>query len=455
MKKCITLLWLFNFPLLLYSLTGGICVQAHAGITQVASLTADSPESLAAFGSAVALDGDVLAVGAPDEDAGGTVDSGAVYIFHRNTGGKEGWGLVKRLSLNDSDQNYNHGFGTSVAVSGDIAVVGAPGEIVYGDVSAGAIYIYYRHQGGTDNWGRVKREIRTVRSAGDWFGASVAAASGILVAGSPGEDTAAGGDGGASYVYSRNYGGTDNWGLVKKLTPGNGEAGDAFGSSVTVSGGTVVVGAPHASSGMVDNAGAVFVFSRDHGGAGNWGEVKDISLGLFNAHGNDFFGGSVALHNDVLAVGAEGDDSAGTQAGAAYVYHRDQGGADNWGKVRRLTASDGDAYDYFGRSVGVSDTLIVAGALNQGDQDGYPNAGAVYAFSQNSGGENNWGEIAKILPRVRQDNANFGNSVAASGDTMAFGEPGRNTAPDGGGAANIFVQRFPWILFFPVLDRAD
>ncbi len=123
---------------------------------------------------------------------------------------------------------------------------------------------------------------------------------------------------------------------VKKLIASDAQAGDNFGFSVAVSGDTAVVGAPFEGS----RAGAAYVFQRDQGGAGNWGEVKKLTAS--DAEAGDRFGVSAAVSGDTAVVGAR---SEGSEAGAAYVFHRDEGGANNWGEVKKLTASDASVDD--------------------------------------------------------------------------------------------------------------
>ena len=105
-------------------------------------------------------------------------------------------------------------------------------------------------------------------------------------------------------------------------------------------------------------AGAAYVFERDQGGAGNWGQVKKLTAS--DAEAGDDFGASVAVSGDTAVVGAAYEIRRGSAAGAAYVFERDQGGAGNWGQVKKLTASDAEADDRFGASVAVSgDTAVV------------------------------------------------------------------------------------------------
>ena len=117
---------------------------------------------------------------------------------------------------------------------------------------------------------------------------------------------------------------------VKKLTASDAEAGDFFGYGVALSGDTIIVGAYQGAAPAAASAtGAAYVYERNQGGANNWGEVKRLTSS--DADALDFFGFSVALSGDIAVVGAP-EEGAMQQAGAAYVFQRNQGGADNWGK---------------------------------------------------------------------------------------------------------------------------
>ena len=377
---------------------------------------------------------------------------------------------VKKLLASDAQES--DAFGISVAVSGDTAVVGAPQESA-GGVHAGAAYVFQRDQGGTDNWGEVTKLTASDAQEFDFFGLSVAVSGDTVVVGAPvhargaayiferdeggagnwGEVTkltasdalaakffgigvAVSGDtvvvsapggpeaGAAAYVFQRDQGGAGNWGEVKKLTASNAQAGDNFGQSVAVSGDTVVVGAPG------DDAGgnAAYVFQRDEGGADNWGELKKLTAS--DAQANDNFGQSVAVSGDTVVVGAPGDDAGGN---AAYVFQRDEGGADNWGELKKLTASDAQAFDVFGFSVAISgDTAIVTGG------------GAAYVFERSQGGPGNWGEVQKVTASDAEADAHahdgFG-SVAVNGDTAIVGAPGEDSGGSGAGAAYVFEAK--------------
>ena len=392
-------------------------------LSEVKKLLASDAGSGDRFGLSGAISGDTAVVGAYLEDAGGS-DAGAAYVFQRDEGGAGNWGEVKKLTASDAQAGDN--FGISVAVSGDTAVVGARFEDAGGS-QAGAAYVFQRDQGGADNWGEVKKLTASDAQAGDRFGVRVSISGDTAIVGTTFAE--------AAYVFQRNEGGADNWGEVKRLTASDAQAGDRFGVRVSISGDTAVVGADLEDAGGSD-AGAAYVFQRDQGGAGNWGEVTKLLAS--DAEASDGFGGSVAVSGDTAVVGATGEDAVATFAGAAYVFQRDQGGADNWGEVKKLTASDAGTGDLFGGSVAVSGDTAVVGAT--AEDAGGAEAGAAYVFQRNQGGAGNWGELKKLLASDAQAADSFGWSVAISGDTAVLGAIFEDAGGTDAGAAYVFEE---------------
>ncbi len=238
-------------------------------------------------------------------------------------------------------------------------------------------------------------------------------------------------DAGAAYVFQRDQGGVDNWGQVKKLIASDAQASDQFGFSAAASGDVTIVGANGEDAGG-GNAGAVYIFQRDQGSADNWGEVKKLTAS--DAQTNDFFGWSVSISNDTVVVGANGEDAGGSDAGAAYVFEQDEGGANNWGQVKKLTASDAQCCDRFGISVAISGETAVVGA-NVEDAGGSTNAGAAYVFRRDEGGAGNWGETKKPTASDAQAFDRFGNrncsELRGSEQPAAFQEGIETSGPPG------------------------
>ncbi len=330
------------------------------------------------FGTPVAISGDTLVVGAPGINA--------AYVIYRNKGGTDNWGEVSKLTGPDR-------FGCSVAIAGDTVVVGA----CYADASTfnndnrGAAFVFYRNQGGTDNWGQVKQLTANDWAWDDDFGDSVAVAGDTVIVGV--RHKSSGAAYGAAYVYYRNQGGVDGWGQVKKLTAADGAQNAYFGTSIALYGDTAVIGAPGATIGSNYSQGAAYVYYRNQGGADSWGPVKKLTAN--DGAQDDHFGQSASLDVDVLVLGANMDNLGTGWQGSAYVYCRNEGGMDSWGQVKNLFASDGVGGDDFAGSVVVSGADIVVGASNDA-VDGRSSRGSQYLFSNSEGGVSNWGQVFKL-----------------------------------------------------------
>ncbi len=376
-------------------------------------------------------------------------------------------------------------FGFSVAVSGDIAVVGAPFhdfDESGGDSmkDAGAAYVFYRNEGGANNWGLKKKLVATgnnARDTGDNFGNAVAISGNVIVVGAIFQDFNASGlsefsDAGAAYVFHKDEGGTDNWGQVQKLV-GKGNNGrlaeDNFGVSVAISGDVIVVGAyqhdfDEPGVGFVNFSGAAFVYHKDEGGTDNWGQVKKL-IGPNSNNGRqagDFFGTSVAIENNIIAIGAnlQDYDSRGNtevkDAGAVYIFYKDEGGTNNWGLKEKVVGSGTNgrvAEDNFGIAVSLSGTALVVGAyLQDFDASGAGSvnaAGAAYVFYKDKGGVDNWGLVKKLASsgtNGRTVGDNFGIAVSITGNTVVVGasQQDYNAVGDslatGAGAVYIFQE---------------
>jgi hypothetical protein len=371
------------------------------------------------FGTSVALSGDTVIVG--------TKWSGAAYIFSRNQGGSGNWGEVKKLTPSDGVAGDN--FGTSVSLSGDFALVGA-----YGSGSgAGAAYLFYRNQGGTDNWGEVKKLVAGDGLADDNFGVGVSISGNTALVGASGDDEGTANNKGSAYVFSRNQGGTDNWGLVSKLTADNTAYG-FFGSSLSLDGDTAIVGAFRDNENGA-SSGSAYIFSRNQGGSDNWGLVKKLLAD--DGAADNFFGFSVAISGSSIIVGAKLDDDNGAQSGSAYLFSQNQGGSNNWGTVRKLLASDGAANDWFGSSVAISgNTAVVAAYLH--DNNSVNNTGTVYVFSRNQGGADAWGETDRLVANDASTDDQLGYSATIDTDTIVAGALFGDGSSSDSGSAYLF-----------------
>jgi hypothetical protein len=155
---------------------------------------------------------------------------------------------------------------------------------------------------------------------------------------------------GSAYVYVRSGG---VWTAQQKLTANDGAVGDYFGRSASVSGDTLVVGA-YGDDDNGANSGSAYVYVRS---GGVWTEEQKLTANY--GAGYDYFGGSVSISGGTLVVGALEDDDKGMESGSAYLYVRSDG---VWTEKQKLTAYDGIMNTYFGKSVSVSGDTLVVGA---------------------------------------------------------------------------------------------
>jgi FG-GAP repeat len=381
------------------------------------------------FGCSVSISGDTVIVGALGDNGG----SGSAYIFSRDEWGADNWGEVKKLTAGDGASGDE--FGTNVSISGDTAIVGAPFDDANGNAS-GSAYIFSRDEGGADNWGQVQKLTAGDGAAGDFFGESVSISADTAIVGAFRDDDN-GDDSGSAYIFSRDEGGTDNWGEIEKLLADDGAADDEFGRSVSISADTAIVGAYYDDDNG-SNSGSAYIFCRDEGGIDNWGEFKKLITG--DGAVGDWFGWSVSISADTAIVGARGDDDNGGQSGSAYIFSRDHGGIDNWGEVIKLTASDGAVDDEFGLSVSISGDTAIVGAYE--DDDNGDASGSAYLFSRDHGGADNWGEVKKLTAGDGAADDEFGYSVSISGDTAIVGAHQDNDNATYSGSAYIFSSLF-------------
>ncbi|ACY13929.1 FG-GAP repeat protein [Haliangium ochraceum] len=363
-----------------------------------AYVKASNTDSVDLFGYSVAFAGDVLAIGAPEEDSAATgVDgdqtdnslamSGAVYVFRRN-----GASWQQEAYLKASNTGLEDRFGDSLALSGDTLAVGASFEAsaatgVNGDQAddsrglSGAVYVF-RYDGAS--WQQEAYLKASNTGSNDQFGFSLALSGEVLAVGAYNESSAATGvDGdqsdnaaiqsGAVYVFRR-VGAL--WQQEAYLKASNTGAGDGFGGAMSLSGDTLAVSAvleASAATGVggdqgddsATSSGAVYIF-RHTGGL--W--QQEAYLKASNTGAGDLFGGSLSLAGDTLAVGTSseasasadpGDDTA-PRSGAVYIFERS---GTSWAQERYIKAAVPEADDFFGSCVALSAGSLAVAAKGE------------------------------------------------------------------------------------------
>ena len=384
------------------------------------------------FGSAVAVSGNMAVIAAGEDTAEG-FDAGSAYVFEYAGGN---WTQDQKLLPPELDP-FDY-FGASVGISGATVVVGAPEDdgldgSVFG---AGRAYIFDDGLGG---WTQTTSITGDEVTLSDHFGLAVAVSGDVAVVGAPDSDDMTTNpvkfSAGAVYVFYRNEGGADNWGQIARLIPDDWANQANFGNAVAVDGDTTVVAAYwDGYDGLDQGPGAAYIFQRNEGGPDNWGQVAKLTAS--DGLDGDEFGYALAISGDNVVVGARKHTGSVDESGAAYIYGRDQGGVDNWGQVAKITAAEEGDKEWFGRSVGISGRVIVVGAGEDEDDDGADGFGAAYVFCASGA---TWAQVAKITPTPAEERDMLGQAVAVSGTTVIAGAHG---ADDGllsdSGAAYIF-----------------
>ncbi len=394
-------------------------------ITEIAKRWATDYSQVGYLGYSVALHGDLAIAGAIYSDMQGT-NSGSAHIFERNYGGPNNWGERKvLLPANGAD---NEAFGWDVAINSDHAFV-LKARDQLDDKEGPVLYYYRKDQGGTDNWGYVKK--RVLNGGGVNFnrrGLALLVTDDLLFIGGPCDD-AVNSPPGCVFIHSRNLGGTNNWGLLREIRSDESMGGDRFGEALALDGDRLVVGAPVMTRDVdTYRAGTVYVFERNEGGTDNWGQVVKI-LKPGTAVLDDYFGSAVAVSGDYLMVGFPNDDYWGENAGAVYVFYRNEGGDNAWGSVQKIIPDEHPQLAVageFGKSIATKGPILFAGAHKCQDilhqEFYYP--GTVFSYFNNKATEDPFEPFIRVRFDYSQEpytTSGFGYDLATDGNTLMVG----------------------------------
>ncbi len=353
------------------------------------------------FGNAVAISGDTAVVGAFLDDVGANTNQGSVYVFIRN-----GTAWSQQAQLTASDGAASDQFGFSVAIYGDTVVIGSYLNNVGANSTQGSAYVFVRS--GT-TWTEQAQLTASDGAASDRFGYSVAVSGNTAIVGSYLDNVGANSDQGSAYVFTRS--GT-TWSQQAQLIASDGGATDQFGQSVSLYGNTAVVGAAFADVGANTNQGEAYVYLRS---GTTWAEQQILTAS--DAAAQDSFGYSVSISDEILIVGAFGDDiGANVNQGSTYVFTR---GGTIWTEQQKLTAIGGAATDQFGISVSLDGDTAIIGA-NLDDIGANSNQGSVYIFERVG---TFWSQTQQATATGGADGDQFGFSVAINGNKFIVGAP--------------------------------
>jgi hypothetical protein len=383
------------------------------------------------FGASVAISKDLVVVGSPGTLIGG--HRGAAYVFainqHEPTTPKQ----VAKLTVPGSSSDH---FGASVAVDGDMVVVGAPG-LPGSDVKAGTVYVFLKPSNGWGNLTSPTAILKSPRTAGgDAFGNSLSINDVTIVVGAPGQLLRH--ERGSVFVYTKPSSGWKSTSSPDiELVASDGEGGDGYGASVSIDDDKeAVVGAPYATVGGISEQGAIYVFNlgktsgkRVHEDAKLTAKEKTV------AHGrNSGLGSCVSISSGIIVAGAPGSTIDAQQSrGAFYFFVRPNGG---WNAQAKQTydilpnAFGGHAFQGLGTTLALNQEILAVGAPAHYPA---PGPGSILVFK--IPGEPNipnlgWRRgtlsikadwtLRESGPRTHDD---LGDSVAVSGNLLVAGAP--------------------------------
>ena len=396
------------------------------------------------IGPVAELEPDALFGASVDADAGravvGSPGSNRAFVY---VNGPEGWVVEAELEppeFTGGPLDLDHeNFGASVSITGDVIVVGAPQARLLVSASwyeEGAAVVFRRSPMGA--W-EMEQELQAwdIGLPGDHhFGAAVSISGSTIIVGGPdhrvyGEPFGSG----AAFVFG--WTGAV-WHLDQRLTSAFQNTGDHFGDAVSLYGDTAATGAPNDAALLAPAAGRVFIFTES---VGLWSVAQELTASDFGS--DDHFGSAVSVALGRILVGApDADHTAGTDAGAAYLF---TGSGSSWTQDARLTAGDADTGDFFGAAVVVT-TFGAAAVGSPGDNLGMLNidAGSAHVFEYGAG---SWTEIQKLTDPESLASDGFGSSIALNGDTLLVGVAFDNLrwASDAGSVQVFIDEAGTWI----------
>ncbi len=300
-------------------------------------------------------------------------------------------------------------FGNSVAISGDTIVVGAHFE---GNFHPGAAYIFEK-TGGVWPATETKRILASDIVDGDNFGTSVDISGDTVIVGSFTDIVF---DFGGAYIFEKT-GGVWPATETKKISASDDANSDSFGESVSIDGNTIVVGSPSDDTVLKNGVGAAYIFEKT---GGVWPDTETKIIIASDRAEFDNFGISVSISGDTVIVGADFEDVKGSASGSAYIFEKNAG---VWPttETKKIFASDGTSSDNFGTSVSISGDIAIAGSPTADGISGFQD-GVVYAFEKNAGV---WPmtESHKLQGSTETEGDDFGTSVSISGGNVIVGLP--------------------------------
>ncbi len=380
-----------NFLIALLIITSFV---SNAQFSQVSNIYPANITEGDEFGSAVAIDGDFMAVGAYYYNVASTSPGvGSVYMWHYNG---TVWGYHSQIIPSNNPYNGDQ-FGNAISIWGNNMVVGAWNASLDGDLNPGAVYFY--HYNGT-SWTDESKFVCGISNYDLGYGTSVDIYGDYAIVGAPGISS----NRGAAFIYYHNAG---TWELSFAI-PADGSPDDYKGSSVSIGQNIAFIGAKGTNK--------VYVYTYN-------GTSWEFNTTL-SAPGTISFGNTMNYDGTNLIVGDEGDN-------AAYIYNY---GGSNW-NYQKITASDGGSTDHFGCNVSIDGNYAIVGAWAKNSM-----TGAAYIFENNG---TNWTQSQKITASNGNSNDRYGHSVSIDEYDVCVGAYYDNPSSMGDYAGSAYIYQAP------------
>jgi hypothetical protein len=392
------------------------------------TLTASDGANGDGFGGSVAIDNETLVVTGGDQALGVSI----AYVFVKPP---SGWANMTQTAELTISNGGTEDFFNSVAISGGTVVVGSPNTTVNGNPEQGVAFVFVKPVGGWVNMTETAMLTPSDGAEYDNFGYSVSVSGNTVIIGTPrplGNNPGPG----AAYVFVEPGGGWTDMTQTAELSASDGNDGNDFGISVSISGNTAIVGAFQACG--CNPPGEAYVFVEPKTGWTNMTETAELTPS--DGAVGDLFGRSVSLSGNTAVVGGD----SRSDVGAAYVFVKPANGWVNMTQTAELTEGTSTRLT-FGQSVAIDGNVILVG-----DSSAQKLTGAAFVFLKPTGGWQNTSQYnleLKVSFPTRWDQ--FGSTLAISGATGVIGAPEAPTSPPckggycspGPGEAFIFTEK--------------
>ena len=313
-------------------------------VDSIGDLLSTTPKQQDVFGISTLTDGKNIFIGAPwDNDA--AYRAGALYVY-----GKSGdqWGQLKKITQDNPSPRSM--FGSSVDVTEKYIAIGAAAESRETTYNTGSVYIYDR-----SNYNFVAKLLLKTSKSGDFFGNAVIWLDDKTLAVGAHLSDARGVDSGCVYIFNQQKDGT--WKEIQALVPKALHTGSLFGNSLATSGDFLAVGAYGQNGKLNPGAGAVFVFKKDT--HNKWQEFQTLQPNTTKSFTE--FGDSIGMQGKTLVVGTPYEDSIGRKLGVVYSFVFNDV-TNKWTLHQKVTNDDKDWQGRFGGSVALNNNRLFVGA---------------------------------------------------------------------------------------------